>query len=46
VAYYRTSAHESCARVGTIPARGGNWPVHGIDATIPPDSIFTLTNVE
>jgi hypothetical protein len=45
VAYYRTSEHESCARVADIPATGGNWPFRGIDATIPPASIFTLTNI-
>ncbi|HEU5090467.1 MAG TPA: hypothetical protein VFT99_23595, partial [Roseiflexaceae bacterium] len=45
-ACYRTSATESCARVADIPARGGNWPVRGIDAEIPPHTIFTLTNVD
>lgn len=45
VAYYRTSAHERCARVADVPARGGNWPVTGVDVIVPPESIVTLTNV-
>jgi O-glycosyl hydrolase len=46
LAHYRTSEHESCVRLPDIAARGGNWPVTGADVTVPPDSIFTLTNVE
>jgi O-glycosyl hydrolase len=45
VAYYRTSAHEDCYRIGHIPMRGGNWPFTGIDVRVPPASIFTLTTV-
>jgi O-glycosyl hydrolase len=42
VEYYRTSEFENCCRIGEIPARGGNWPFTGIDATVPGDSIFTF----
>ncbi|MDH5741900.1 MAG: hypothetical protein OEY77_16400, partial [Nitrospira sp.] len=45
VAYYRTTEAENCHRIGTIPVTGPNWPVTGIDAPVPPDSIFTLTTV-
>lgn len=45
VAYYRTSETENCFYVGDIPMRGGNWPFAGIDAAVPPASIFTLSTV-
>jgi O-glycosyl hydrolase len=44
IAHYRTSEHENCVRLPDIPARGGNWPVTGVDVIVPPDSIVTLTN--
>jgi hypothetical protein len=44
--YYRTSELDSCARIGEIPASGGNWPMLGIDVPAPPHSIFTITNVD
>jgi hypothetical protein len=41
-AYIRTSETENCYRIGEIPVRGANYPFTGIDAQVPPDSIFTL----
>lgn len=46
VAHYRTSESESCHRTGDVPVRGPNWPFNGIDAFVPPYSIFTLTSLE
>ena len=43
---YLTSEQENCALLQRIPVRSGNWPFDGIDACIPPASIFTLTNVQ
>ncbi len=45
VAYYRSSASERCHLIERIPIRGPNWPFNGIDALVPPDSVFTLTTV-
>jgi len=42
VAYFRTSENENCYRIGEIPVRGANYPFTGINAQVPPDSIFTL----
>jgi len=46
IAYYRTTETENCHRIGVLPASGPNWPFTGIDAAVPPDSIFTLTTTE
>jgi O-glycosyl hydrolase len=46
VAYYRTSDGENCHRIGNVPVRGPNWPFNGIDAFVPPHSIFTLTKFQ
>jgi hypothetical protein len=43
---YCTSETENCARLEQAPLKGGNWPFTGIDACIPPASIFTVTNVK
>jgi hypothetical protein len=45
VAYFRTSENENCYRIGEIPVRGANYPFTGIDAQVPPGSIFTLATV-
>jgi O-glycosyl hydrolase len=45
VFYYRTSETENCHRIGVIPVTGPELPFTGIDAFVPPDSIFTLTTV-
>jgi O-glycosyl hydrolase len=44
VRHYNTSETINCAHLATIPDHGGNWPFNGVDALIPPASIFTLTN--
>lgn len=46
LAYYRTSETEDCTRVASIPAAGRNWPFTGVDVIVPPESIFTLTNMD
>lgn len=46
VAHYRTGESENCHRIGDVPVRGPNWPFNGIDAYVPPYSIFTLTSLE
>ena len=45
VYYHRTSESENCHRIGIIPVVGPENPFTGIDAFVPPDSIFTLTTV-
>ncbi len=45
VFYYRTSETENCHQIDTIPVKGANWPFTGIDVTVPPASIFTLTTI-
>ena len=42
--YFRTSESENCVLVESIPVRGGNWPFTGVDAFIPPSSLFTFAN--
>ena len=44
VACYRTSETDNCALTDHAPATARNWPFRGIDACVPPASIFTLTN--
>lgn len=43
VTYWRTSEQENGCRVAEIPVRGSNWPYTGIDVTVPPECIFTLS---
>ncbi len=43
LACYRTSEQENCHCIGAIPVRGGNWPFTGVDVSVPPETIFTLT---
>ncbi len=45
VRYYRTSETENCHLIDNITTRGANWPFTGIDVTVPPASIFTLTSL-
>jgi O-glycosyl hydrolase len=45
VFYHRTSETENCHRIGVIPVTGPEPPFTGIDAFVPPDSIFTLTTL-
>ena len=45
LALYRTSESENCVRVSDVPAKGGNWPFSGAEFLLPPNSIFTLTNI-
>ena len=45
VKLYLTNEQDNCALVQQIPLQGENWPFRGIDACIPPATIFTLTNV-
>lgn len=45
VFYHRTSETENCHRIGVVPVTGPELPFTGIDAFVPPDSIFTLTTV-
>jgi O-glycosyl hydrolase len=42
---YLTGEQQNCTLAQAIPMQGGNWPFTGIDACIPPATIFTLTNV-
>lgn len=46
VSYYRTSEHERCHTIGTIPVRGPHGSFKDIDAVVPPASMFTLTNLQ
>lgn len=46
VALYRTSEGENCHHISAVPVRGPNWPFNGIDALVPPYSIFTLTTLQ
>jgi O-glycosyl hydrolase len=44
VTYTRTSEHENCHTIANIPLQG-SYPFTGIDALLPPGSIFTLTTL-